>query len=142
MRSTFMWSAKMASNPATRIRSGTSVLTATVMTAPVATAVAAHPMKITGTRVIRTVPRWRMVSRSASYSVSRWSMDDVIPRGPRSENPNNGRLAGVLYANPAGRTIPDEVCQVCHKAVVDSYKWLHGRDFAVRLHVFHHHNIG
>jgi hypothetical protein len=39
------------------------------MTAAVATAVAAQPMKTTGTSTIRAVPRWRMVSRIAAYSV-------------------------------------------------------------------------
>src|SRR4029453_14035122 len=68
MRSTFTWSAKMASNPPARTMSGTSVLMATVMTAAVAIAVAAQATKVTGTRIIRAVPRCAIVARIALYS--------------------------------------------------------------------------
>ena len=50
--------------------SGTSVLSATVMTAAVAMAVAAQPIKMKGTSTIRAVPRSRMVARIAEYSSS------------------------------------------------------------------------
>ncbi len=65
MRSTLTCSAKIASNPATSTSSGTSVLTATVITAAVATAVPAQPTKMTGSTSIRAVPRCWMVARIA-----------------------------------------------------------------------------
>ena len=46
------------------------MLSATAMTAAVAMAVAAQPIKIMGTRTIRAVPRSRMVARIATYSSS------------------------------------------------------------------------
>jgi hypothetical protein len=81
MRSTFTYSAKMASKPASSTSSGTSVLTATVMTAAVAIAVAAHPMKMTGNSTIRAVPRSRIVARRARYSSS-VRTGILVGRGP------------------------------------------------------------
>jgi len=52
----FAWMAAVGERTS-RVQIGTSVLTATVMTAAVATAVPAQPMKITGSTTIRAVPR-------------------------------------------------------------------------------------
>src|SRR3954465_10628066 len=50
--------------------SGTSVLIATVMTAAVATAVAAHPTNTSGTTTMRAVPRCWIVALNARNSSS------------------------------------------------------------------------
>src|SRR6266540_4142075 len=64
----------MASNPAANTSSGTSAAIGSWMAAVVATAAPAQRPKVTGSRIIRTVPRSRMVDRSAANSSSLWVM--------------------------------------------------------------------
>src|SRR5919112_1205170 len=110
----------MASNPAARTRRGRRAAIGSWMAAVVATATPPQTANVNGRRIIRTVPRSRMVARRAVNSSSWWLIRAYISQSV-AENNISGRdrsalLERILYRPPLGTP------------TVEVHKWLHPLD--------------